>query len=122
MHERVIERIECFVGWNAEADRLVDRVVAEIDARAVVGLVPEERDLEAAADAPGELPAGLVGESCRAHDRCLLGLVFGCRRSRGGSAGEWVGNQPAIVKLSRTTLEIGFSLPVMSAGAVPLTA
>src|SRR5262245_52737921 len=90
MLERVIERIECFVGWNAEADRLVDRVVAEIDARAVVALVPEERDLEAAADAPGELPAGLVGESCRADDRCLRGLVFGCRRSRGGSAGDWV--------------------------------
>jgi hypothetical protein len=29
---------------------------------------------------------------------------------------------PAIVKLSRTTLEIGFSLPVTMAGAVPLTA
>jgi hypothetical protein len=33
-----------------------------------------------------------------------------------------VGDKPAIVKLSRTTLEIGLSLPLISAGAVPLTA
>ncbi len=41
---------------------------------------------------------------------------------RGRLRREGVDGQPAMVKFSRTTLEMGCSLPVISAGAVPLTA
>jgi hypothetical protein len=55
----------------------------------------------------------------------VLMVFLSCSGAGGADRGrlrrEGVDGQPAMVKFLRTTLEMGFSLPVISAGAVPLT-
>ncbi len=71
--------------------------------------------------APVELAPRDVGKCCRAYV-VVLSCSGGGGADRGRLRREGVDGQPAMVKFSRTTLEMGCSLPVISAGAVPLTA
>ena len=55
VRERVVEGIECLIGRYGRTQRCLGCEVPDLDAGAVVGRVPVERDLEAAADAVREL-------------------------------------------------------------------
>src|SRR5262245_7612775 len=60
--ERVVERLECPVRRNVEADPFARRRPVDVDADAVVVRAPVERDLQSTVDAAGEFSASdLVG-------------------------------------------------------------
>lgn len=112
----MVEGVQRLVWRDARADALPGCSVADVGG-AVVSRVAEERDLDAAAVAPGELAAGGIGGLML----MVSSVVCVGGADRVGSA-ERIDRYPAMVKVSRTTLEIGFSSPAMRAGAVPLTA
>ena len=68
--ERVVEGVECAGRRHAKPDGFVGCAVVEVDAGAVVARVPEEGDLDAAADARRELSARAGG-----GDRVVLMAV-----------------------------------------------
>src|SRR5262245_13073226 len=114
----MLEGVEGTLAGDGHAERLLGFLPVDDEGRAVLVDVPVEGDHEAVVDPSRELPSPIEGAGV--HVIHLPGS--GVRQDRPEPVLPDVLAQPAIVKLSRTTLEIGCSLPVSSAGAVPRTA
>jgi hypothetical protein len=72
MRERMIEGVESALGRDGEVECRLGRSVEQLDARAVVVGIPEEGDLEAAADTVCELaPRVVVAEQHALHEFSL---------------------------------------------------
>src|SRR5262249_42095650 len=121
--EGVVEGVEGCLWRDGEGDDLLGVGLPDLDAGAVVVWAPEEGDVDAAAGSAGELAA--AGDPLRDVSDHVGSFVCEVPAEPSVSAVPALGSgwaQAAIVKVSRTMFEMGFSVPVIRAGAVPSTA